>query len=266
LAAYEARWHEEHVSHRVSFCEPEEDDYVLLHIWSALTAWLAVGAFEQAGPYTYFDAAVPRRDRRRIMAFYTECLQRHLRAHRQDGQSNERHYLAKNPAMTPKPESVSEWFPDAKVIHLVRNPLQTLPSYISLMQFTYEVLNIPVATPDLNEYILEMARHWYEYPLAQLDGRSSDCALTVRYNDLVADPQGTVLEIYDNFGLRISRSFGRVLQEEAENARRYQSRHEYSLEAFGLSRERILDEYQEVFQRYDLDTEEPCNRTRRCSR
>jgi hypothetical protein len=200
------------------------------------------------------------------MAFYTECLQRHLRAHRQDGQSDERHYLAKNPAMTPKLESVGEWFPDAKVIELVRNPLQTIPSYISLMQFTYEVLNIPVATADLNEYVLEMARHWYEYPQAQLDGRSSDLALTVRYNDLVADPQSTVSEIYENFGFRISRGFGRVLEAEAEEARRYQSRHEYSLEAFGLSRERILDEYQEVFQRYGFDTEEPCNRIKGCSR
>jgi hypothetical protein len=148
----------------------------------------------------------------------------------------------------------------------VRNPLQTIPSYISLMQFTYQFLNIHVAMADLKEYILEMARHWYEYPLAQLDGWPSDCALTVRYDDLVADPQRTVLEIYDNFGFCISPGFGRVLQEEAEHARRYQSRHEYSLEAFGLSRERILDEYQEVFQRYDLDTEEPCNRTRGCSR
>jgi hypothetical protein len=266
LAGHEARWHEEHVSHRVSFYEPEEDDYLLLHIWSALTAWLSVGAFEEAEPYTYFDTDVPRGDRERIMNFYLQCVQRHVRAHSQAGQGDGQHYLAKNPAMTPKLETVIEWFPDAKVINLVRNPLQAIPSYVSLMQFTYNVLDIPVPMRDLNAYILEMARHWYDYALAQLDDRSTDRALTVRYDDLVADPEGTVSEIYDSFGFPLSTGFGRVLQAEAEESRQYRSRHEYSLEAFGLSRARILDEYEEVFQRFGFDMEEPCNKSKRCSR
>jgi hypothetical protein len=251
VATMEETWHEENVMHRVGLREPEEDDYLLLHIWSALTIGLSSGVLEEARPYTYFDTVLSKTERDRIMGFYRRCLQRHLYAHRSGL------YLAKNPALTPKLGSVYEWFPDARVICLVRSPLGAVPSFVSMMQFSWRVIGAPRESDALRDYVIDMARHWYSYPLEQLEAIPEDGFLFVRYDDLVADPAGTVAGIYERFGFKMSPAYARVLQEESEKARRYRSRHEYSVQQTGLSREQILATYQDVFDRFGFDTGEP---------
>ncbi len=247
----EARWHKQNVMHRVSMREPEEDEYLLLHIWSALTVGLSAGFLDEAMPYTYFDSQLPQRDRQRIMGFYRRCVQRYLFAHRT---SQNMSYLAKNPALCPKLQTLYEFFPDAKVIYLVRNPLEVIPSFLSMMQFTWRVLGAPAEGSELRDYLLDMARHWYDYPLQYLDKMPDESYVIVNYDELIRDPSDTVRKIYQRIGLPMSADFAQVLQREAEKARTYKSRHGYSLEKLGLDREQILEEFQDIFQRFGFDT------------
>lgn len=55
----------------------------------------------------------------------------------------------------------------------------------------------------------------------------------------------------------MSPAYASILKEEAEWARRYRSRHRYSLEELGLSRERILTECGDAFERLGFDRREP---------
>ncbi len=251
----EQGWQEQNVMHEVSLREPEEDDYLLLHIWSALTTGLSAGLLQEAIPYTYFDTALPRQDRDRIMGFYKGCLRRHLYADRSGSAAEERCYLAKNPALCPKLGTLFEHFPDAKVIYLVRSPMEMLPSYVDMMMFSWRVLGIPVENHALRDYLIEMARHWYTYPLERLERVPRDRHAIVRYDDLVNDPEGTVREIYHRFGFRIGPAFERILREEAARARRYSSRHDYCSEENGLSRRQILETYRDIFERFGFETE-----------
>ena len=250
----EEGWQDQNVMHEVSLREPEEDDYLLLHIWSALTTGLSAGLLEEAVPYTYFDTALPRRDRDRIMAFYKGCLRRHVHTDRLRNGAGSRCYLAKNPALCPKLDTVFKHFPDAKIIYLVRSPLEMLPSYVSMMIFSWRVLGIPVEDNALRDYLIEMARHWYTYPLERLERAPANSYAIVRYDDLVSDPENTIRTIYDRFGFEIGPAFGQVLQQESDQARGYRSRHAYSPEENGLSRRQILDTYRDVFERFGFDT------------
>lgn len=249
----EARWNQRNVMHRVSMREPEEDEYLLLHIWSSLTVGLSAGFLDEAMPYTYFDSQLPQRDRQRIMGFYRRCVQRYLFAHRTPQNIG---YLAKNPALCPKLHTLYEFFPDAKIIYLVRNPLEVIPSFLSMMQFTWRVLGAPAEGSELRDYLLAMARHWYDYPLQYLDKMPDDSYVIVNYDELIRDPSDTVRKIYQRIGLPISMDFERVFQREADKARAYRSRHDYSLEKLGLDREQILEEFQDIFQRFGFDTED----------
>jgi hypothetical protein len=254
LAGMEDRWQEQNVMHDVSLREPEEDDYLLLHIWSSLTIGLSAGLLKEAIPYTYFDTALPASEKNRIMAFYKRCVQRHLHAGRNRHDTKAKSYLAKNPALSPKVDTVFEHFPDAKIIYLARSPLEMIPSYVSMMAFSWRVLGIQAEGPALRDYIFEMARHWYSYPLERLETASDDSYVIVKYDDLVGDPEETVRRIYERFGFAIGPAFARVLREESAKARRFRSRHRYMLEKLGLSRQQILTAYQDIFEHFGFDT------------
>jgi hypothetical protein len=253
LDAVEDHWQEENPMHRVSLRAPEEDDYLLLHIWSALTIGLSAGLLEEAAPYAHFDSALPRARQDRIMGLYRRCLQRHLHAH----QAGDRHYLAKNPALTPKIDAVWRRFPDARILCLVRSPLEAVPSFVHMMRFSYRILGAPAAagTPSgdaLRDFVVDMARHWYSHALERLDAAPEGSAVLVRYDDLVAGPAGTVARIYGRLGFEIGPAYAGILQAEAARAQRYRSRHAYSLEGTGLTREGIVARFQDVFDRFDF--------------
>ncbi len=263
----ERRWAAINVMHRVSLAAPEEDDYLLLHAWAALTAGLSAGLLDEARPYTFFDKAMPASERTRIMRFYRRCVQRHLEAEARSrgarGGAAARQYLAKNPALCPKLGSVLEEFPDARIVYLVRNPLEAIPSYVSMMDYSWRAVGIAGRRDALREYLLEMAAHWYRYPLELLAGAPAERYIIVRYDDLVHDPEGTVRGIYDHFGWVMDEGFAALLQAEAGRARRFRSRHDYALEQLGLSRAHILAEFEDVIERFGFEVEAGtrCGRT-----
>jgi hypothetical protein len=252
LGMLEESWQEDNVVHRVAVRAPEEDEYLLVHIFSCLKIWLYVAVLDEAERYTYFDSQVPEEDKERIMAFYTRCLQRHLYAH---GHADKR-YLAKDPHFSPLVDTLYRYFPDVKIIYLARNPLDMIPSYVSLKENEWQLLGDPEKEYSSREYILDMARHWYSYPLERLDQAPQDSYIVVNFNDLVEDARGTVRKIYNRFGLEVSQAFDEILRRATERARNYESEHEYSLQEMGLTCDQIVTLYRDVFERFGFDTRE----------
>jgi len=56
--------------HRLGLQEPEEDDFIMLHIWASSFFILVFPFPEEIDPYAYFDEIMPPADKARIMAFY----------------------------------------------------------------------------------------------------------------------------------------------------------------------------------------------------
>lgn len=249
LAAREEKWREEHVAHRMALRAPEEDQYLFFHIWSTLAVWLFSAILDGAETYIYFDAEMPRTEKERIMTFYRHCIQRHLHAH----DASHKHYLSKNPSSTPKVDTLFEFFPDAKIIYLVRNPLEMIPSYVSVMDYTWRIFADPLEEYGARDHVLDMAHHWYTYPLQRLERAPQESYIVVNFNDLVSNTEQTVAEIYTCFGLEIDPAFAQVLRKETHRARLHESKHEYSLGEMGLSRQQIVAEYEDIFDRFGFD-------------
>ncbi len=250
IDAQQRRWQQGNVMHKIALQAPEEDEYLLFHIWSNLKIWLYVALLDEAIPYTYFDTAMPEAEKERIMTFYKSCLQRHLYA----AGTERKHYLSKNPSFTPMIDTLYDYFPDAKVIYLARNPLDMIPSFISLKEREWELLDQPIKDEQSREYVLDMAQHWYNYPLERLERVSEERYIIVNFDDLVQKAESTVARIYKRFGLQMEPSFAQVLHEEGERARNYDSDHEYSLQEMGLTHDEIVKEYGEIFSRFGFDT------------
>jgi hypothetical protein len=248
----EEEWEEQNEIHRVALRAPEEDEYLLLHIWSTLKIWTFSAILSEAIPYTYFDQRMPAADKERIMTFYRRCLQRHLYAHGPHDK-RERIYLAKNPSFSPMITTLLDHFPNAKFIYLARNPLDMIPSYISLTETEWEILGDPPRPYACRDYILEMAGHWYRYPLEQLTHLPPEQYVVVNLHELVTDVDAHVREIYQRLGLEVSPTFAKTLSRETERARQHESQHTYALEEMGLTREQIVARYEDIFERFGFN-------------
>jgi len=233
--------------HKVGLNEAEEDGHVLFHIWSTYDL-LAFFPFPKlVKKYIYYDEQVPAEDRERDMSYYQEVLRKHVFAH------GGKRLISKNPSYSPKVKTLHEKFPDAKFINLVRNPLQVIPSSISMFSNHCQTYGDPETRYSLQETVIEHSKYWYLYPHRYLKHLPPEQYIRIRYKDLVADPKGTVEKIYKQFGFKISPEFGQVLQEESEKEKSYHSKHKYSLKQMGLNKKRIRKEFSNISLKLDLD-------------
>lgn len=234
--------------HRISLWEAEEDESLLFNIWESIFTSVFFPHPDLVRKYAYFDKQVSRRERRKIMRFYRACLRRHLYAHHSKNK-----FLSKNPAFSAKVASLYEFFPNAKIIYMVRNPLETVPSLISWMSYQWRQFCDPDEEYVYKEYLIQLAKEWYEYPLEQLAQASPESYEIVLYNELVKDPRGVISRFYEKFGFEISPEFETILDQANEAAKAYHSEHHYSLKRIGLSKEELFRIFQSVLERFGFD-------------
>ncbi len=249
LLRLQRRWQEANVVHKIALRAPEEDEYLLLHLWSTLKTWTFSAMLEEAERYTYFDEQVPQRERRRIQKFFHRCLQRHLYAH----DAADQVYLSKNPSYSPMIETLLELFPDVRFIYLARNPLEMIPSYISLTEEEWQILGDPPEPYMSRDWIMEMAYHWYTYPLGRFSELPEDQYVVVNFHRMVDHAEVVVNEIYERLNLEMGAGFKKFLHERAMAARQHESEHDYALREMKLSRQEILTEFKEVFKTFGFD-------------
>lgn len=235
--------------HKVSLWEAEEDESLLLNIWESIFTSVFFPHPDLVRKYAMFDKGLPRRERRRIMRFYRSCLRKHIYAH-----NTQKKFLSKNPAFSAKVASLYEFFPNAKIIYLVRNPLDTVPSLISWMTYQWSQFSDPIDEYIYRDYLVQLAKEWYEYPLEQLEKAAPDSYVIVVYDELASDPKGVITEMYAKFGFEVSDEFEDVLERANLAARTYRSKHRYSLDKIGLTKDQLVRTFRLVIDRFGFDT------------
>lgn len=234
--------------HAIGLNEAEEDGHVLFHIWSSFDILAFFPFPELIRDYIYYDDLIPEEEKERDMRYYSEIVRKHIYAH------GGKRYISKNPSYSPKVRTLHQQYPDAKFINLVRNPLQVIPSSISLYSKHFHNYGDPETEFALQESIIEHSKHWYYYPHQYLKQLPPDQYVRVRYKDLVADPQKTIKHIYKQFDFEISPDYEQVLIAEAEKAKSYKSKHKYSLKKMGLNPRQIQSEFEAIASQLELDS------------
>jgi hypothetical protein len=236
--------------HRTGLLEPEEDDFVLTFSMAS-GFWIVMAPYMGDLDFYYVDERSPRA-RRRLMAFYEQCLRRQLYLN-----GVEKIHLSKNPTFCGRIESLIETFPDARFVVLLRDPSDTIPSLLKLLQQTWQYAGWDDAAIQRSLRVLaDQSFHSYRHPLEVLGRRPDVPRAVVDYRDLVRAPKATVVEIYRRLGLDVSPEFDRVLDEQERRSRQHQTTNRYSLEEFGLARDEIRTRLADLFTRYGWGTEE----------
>jgi hypothetical protein len=244
----EQLWKDDDRIHRLRLRTPEEDEYLFLHNFSTLKIWSFASLEEEAERYIYYDQKMSWEEKERNMAYYESCIQRHYFSYG----CPDKKYLSKNPNFSPAIATLLDRFPDGKFIYLIRNPLDAVPSHISLKEREWQMLGSPMKRYACADFIIKTSEHWYNYPLKTLKGLPGDQAIIIKFDDLIQDAQGIINQIYNQFGFQMSERFAALLQTETGRARKHQSQHYYSLSEMGISSQEMTDRFGSVMEEYQF--------------
>jgi len=236
--------------HPISFFQPEEDENILFHIWDSLWVSFLFPFADDLPDYRHFDEALSPQHRHRIMEFYKSMLQRHMYA------TGKKYFVAKNPAFSPKIETLLEFFPDARIIYLARNPLDMLPSTVSWINYARRVFTEPIEKYHYQDEILDFTQHWYRYPLKYLDTHPSPRYLILNYDDLIQRPERVIRGFYEQFGYPDKPGLDDIVDQAVKETLSFCSDHVYSYEEMGFTREQIVETYSDIFDRFGFDKRE----------
>ncbi len=231
--------------HRTGPEKAESDEMLFMYAMLSPLLGLLFPFFREMDAATFVDR-MPAGQRKKLMAYYRSCLQRHLYATGPD-----KILLQKVALIAGRLDTIHSLLPDMRIVHLVRHPYESIPSLISMFEVTWRSL-APRARED-NRACLELADLICDYylHLHELEKDFPQQQLfRLRYEELVADPRAAVHRIYHAFGMEVAPEFDTLLARETAKARKYRSRHTYSLAQYGLSREMIRRRLAPIFEEY----------------
>ena len=234
--------------HKMRFNEPEEDDgfFVYTFVTEAIfLLFLHVEELWEAG----FPDALPPGARHKNMGFYRTCLQRQLYLN-----GPEKTILSKATQSSGAVESLLAEFPDARFITIIRHPYKSVASHVSVFYPVWHAHSpeLPKNSPVSKAYGL-LAVRWFQHLFAFRNKIRPQQYHCIDFRDLTRDPLAEIEKLYQHFDWTISDSFRARLTEAVQKERKFQSKHDYSLEEFGLSEEWIQKELGPVLDYYNLE-------------
>jgi len=227
--------------HPMGLTMPEEDDFLFTYscasgYWVVLLPYLGELDF-------YHVDSMPAGKRRRMMRFYADCVRRQLYLN-----GPEKVHLSKNPIFSGRVETLIEAFPDARIVVCMRDPGETIPSLLKLMQTGWARRRWDDARVQHSLRILaDQSFHTYRHPLEVLRRHPETAHAIVDYRDLVRDPVGTVRTVYERLGFPMSPALERALAVQEQRSAARESRHTYSLGEFGLEQDAIRTELADLY-------------------
>jgi hypothetical protein len=157
-----------------------------------------------------------------------------------------RRWVLKAPAHTAELPSLLAAFPNAGIVHLHRDVVQTVTSGASLFAVFRSTYSDAVDPVDVGRYQLDMTATWFERAMDARAARPGAAVFDVAFADLVADPVGTARAICERFDVAWSEATDAACRLQLGRLREQHGAHRYAPEDFGLD----PDEIRERFARY----------------
>jgi hypothetical protein len=231
--------------HAMGFNKAEEDELVFAQQMMSVGVMIPFPYFDKIHDTNFLDNE-PEDIRKNVMDFYESCVKRFVfRA------GKNKTYLAKNVMSTGRFKSLLQKFPDAKIVYIARHPYDSVPSFASMFTAMYKV-------PDTHPSKRAWARlgiDFYKYTREMHKCISANQFYELKYDDLLADPQGTIKKIYTHFQWNPSEKFLERLSHEQARNKNYKSAHEYSLEQYGFTKQEIYAELGDIMDEFGFEKE-----------
>lgn len=219
---------------------PQEDEWALcnLGVRSPYLTCLFPNRPPQDDEYFDLQALTPaaRKHWQDALLWYLRCLT--LR--------EPKRIILKTPLHTARIATLLELFPDARFIHIARDPRVLFPSTVHMWRRVYEYQGIQLARHEgLEERVLASLCRMYERFEADAPRVPAANLHCLRYEELVADPVGVLTEVYRRLDLGEFEPARPAVEAYAQRASRYQiNRYQLTAETEAVLRERWRSYFQ----------------------
>jgi hypothetical protein len=165
-----------------------------------------------------------------------------------------RPWVLKSPTHIGNLTAIFEAFPRATLVHCHRDPVVVVPSFARLFELFWGLFGNQVDPKRIGAVLLElwsaeMARNLEQRAELGPDARIVD----VRFDDIVADPIRVIRGITDAHGHQLSDDADeRMLAWDKANPADLYGKHEYSLQACGMTAEQITEAFGPYITRFGL--------------
>ncbi len=167
--------------------------------------------------------------------------------------------VLKSPPHTGRIAELAQLFPEAKFIHLTRDPRKLFSSTMRLWQSleAVQALQTSRGETEMAEYVGECLNSMYAQFESARQEIDSQRLVDIRYEDLVADPVGTTRELYQQLDLGDFSAVEPLLQQRLANHDEYRT-NQHHIDP-DLERE-ILRRWPDYAQRYGyLPADQECD-------
>jgi len=220
---------------------PQEDEFALGNLGAA-TPYLSM-MFPNRGPafeqYLTLEETSPR-ERARWQRELKRFFQR-LSLH------DKRRIVVKSPPHTARIRLLRAMFPNARFVHIARQPESLFASTVALWRSLNELQGLQVVRDDswLEPYVVRTLQRMYRAYLADRQLLGSGELAEVRYEDLVADPLGELQRIYGQLDLGDFSDARQAVSDYLRDVRNYRvNRHDVDAGQCGRLREAWSDYYE----------------------
>lgn len=221
--------------------------------WAYFLAWQDTWGSELSRREFGIEGVTERQDER-FFHYYEACWRRNLAMKGAD------RILGKSSMLTFRLDALLRRYPDCRLVYVVRDPVEVIPSGMSLLASVlengYDVWN-RTKKEDQRRWIenlyqasCAMLRDFHIANSAGLIPEQNLCV--VRYEDLLQNLEPTMKRILDFIEIDPSQEFQEEVRQQAERQRNYTSRHEHSPDQFGLDPERIRADLGFVYDAFGL--------------
>ena len=168
----------------------------------------------------------------------------------QDPSRRGKKWILKSPSNLPYAELVANAFPDALLIMTHRDPLDVVPSYVSMEAALYK-LSSDLTDKEVGEFWFQRLAGWMRSFMAARARIGEDRFIDIDYRQVAKEPLVQAERVLSRIGIERNAQLEEALTEFlAGNRREQRPAHEYSLERFGLDEEAIRREFAEYRARF----------------
>ena len=164
-------------------------------------------------------------------------------------QSRPEKWLLKDPSHIAHTPEILAAYPQAKFIHIHRNPVKSIGSLSSLTMNVRSGLSKHADPHMIGRQVLDFWQHAIDKSMKdRSEHLSAEQIIDVDYRDFIKNPIEQIQLIYRNFNYDLSEATLGVMQDFIDNqSRETHEPHSYALEDFGLNESKV----QEAFSNYN---------------